>query len=65
MMVDCYVAVTGVPKAQRYHATIMVKFAVACRERMALVVSELDEELGTKDLQLRIGLHSGAVRKIQ
>lgn len=61
---DCYMAVTGVPKAQPKHALIMCKFAADCREKMnELTTSDLSAKLGlgTADLKLRIGLHSGPV----
>lgn len=60
---DCYVAVTGVPKAQPKHAVIMCKFAADCREKMNELTSELSTKLGpdTAELKLRIGLHSGPV----
>lgn len=41
----------------------MTKFAANCQERMSQVVQDLGDTLGsgTRDLTLRIGLHSGAV----
>ncbi|CAB9528578.1 Receptor-type guanylate cyclase gcy [Seminavis robusta] len=59
---DCYVAVTGIPQPQRNHATIMVRFAQECMTEMNQLTVELASTLGddTKDLQMRVGLHSGS-----
>lgn len=37
----------------------MVRFAAECREKLKVVVSDLDGELNTGNLQIRIGIHSG------
>ena len=60
---DCYVAVTGLPNPQKNHASIMVRFAADCRNKMNELTKELEPVLGegTSELSLRIGLHSGAV----
>ena len=60
---DCYVAVTGLPKPQQDHAVIMAKFARDCMFKMRQVIHELKDVLGagTETLELRVGLHSGAV----
>jgi class 3 adenylate cyclase len=59
---DCYVAVTGIPEPQADHAVIMARFARDCILKMSQLSSELGETLGadTMDLEMRIGLHSGA-----
>ena len=53
----------GVPEAQPDHAIRMVKFARDCLLKMDTLTNELAQTLGddTKDLQLRVGLHSGPV----
>lgn len=51
----------GLPMPQKNHASIMVRFASDCRNKMKEVVNELDERLQTKHLQIRIGLSSGPV----
>lgn len=53
---------TGIPKPQENHAVIMCKFANDCLEKLPLVTRELSDGLGadTKNLAMRIGLHSGA-----
>lgn len=61
---DCYVAVTGVPNAQKDHAVIMSKFAFDCSLHLQQLISgKLAEDFGedTRELSLRVGLHSGAV----
>ena len=60
---DCYVAVTGQPKPQKHQATIMAKFASECLLEIQMVTAELEETLGpgTRNLRLRVGLHSGPV----
>jgi len=60
---DCYVAVTGVPKPQMGHAVIMTRFANDCLIKMRSVIIDLADRLGpeTRDLDLRVGLHSGQV----
>ena len=59
---DCYVACTGCPEPQKKHAVIMVRFARDCMFKLSQVTNNLTNELGddTNNLQLRIGLHSGA-----
>ena len=58
---DCYLAVTGIPVPMKDHAVAMVKFARDCLIKMEIVKHELAETLGqdTKNLQLRVGIHSG------
>eukprot|EP00977_Amphora_coffeiformis_P000595 scaffold134_cov94-Amphora_coffeaeformis.AAC.1 len=59
---DCYVAATGLPKAQKDHAVIMVKFARDCLYALQQVIAnELVDRLGpdTRELKMRVGLHSG------
>ena len=60
---DCYLAVCGCPQAQRNHALIMAKFAGDCLLKMDGATRDLAETLGddTRDLQLRVGLHSGPI----
>lgn len=60
---DCYVACTGIPKPQERHATIMVRFCMACRKALKEKVAELADKLGedTLNLAIRVGLHSGPV----
>ena len=60
---DCYMAVTGVPKFQPDHATIMAKFARDSLLRIRTVLAMLVDTLGpdTIELSMRIGLHSGEV----
>ncbi|CAB9514331.1 Receptor-type guanylate cyclase gcy [Seminavis robusta] len=61
---DCYLAVTGIPRPQKDHAKIMVRFAAECMEAMNQVIhAKLLRTLGedTADLQMRVGLHSGSV----
>ena len=57
------VAVTGIPKAQPKHATIMAVFATECMIKMKELVGKLAGELGddTLNLQMRVGLNSGSV----
>jgi len=60
---DCYMAVTGLPEPQPDHAIIMAKFALTCLRKLEDVINRLTPELGegTRDLALRVGLHSGHV----
>lgn len=60
---DCYMACTGLPNPQPDHAQRMVKFARDCQGRMGRLLDELSSSLGqdTKELSMRIGLHSGPV----
>ena len=60
---DCYVAVTGVPEAQKDHAVIMARFARDILSRSRYLLKRLETTLGpdTGDLDLRIGIHSGPV----
>lgn len=60
---DCYVAVTGVPYAQRDHVLRMCRFASTCLSLFATTSRQLEEMLGigTADLNLRVGIHSGQV----
>jgi Adenylate and Guanylate cyclase catalytic domain len=57
------VAVCGLPEPNPKHAVVMARFATACRETFNLLMAELATQLGpdTRDLMLRIGLHSGPV----
>ncbi len=60
---DSYVAVTGLPEPRKDHAICMVKFARDCRKQMLELVRKLEVTLGpgAGDLEMRFGLHSGAV----
>lgn len=53
---------TGIPEAQATHALNMVRFARDTLERMPVVCRLLADRLGedTKDLGIRVGLHSGS-----
>jgi class 3 adenylate cyclase len=57
------VAVVGLPEPRRNHAVVMVKFARECLQRMHVLVRQLEVSLGpgTSALDMRFGLHSGAV----
>ena len=43
---DCYVAVVGLPKANKHHAVVMAKFANDCRIKMQELMLELEPILG-------------------
>ncbi|CAB9514536.1 Receptor-type guanylate cyclase gcy [Seminavis robusta] len=60
---DCYVGVVGLPKPRRDHAVVATRFAWDCLRKSSLVFNALAETLGpdTRDLVVRIGLHSGPV----
>ena len=60
---DCYVAVTGLPKAQPDHALIMTKFANELLSRLQTEVKTIANLLGpeTLELAMRVGMHSGPV----
>lgn len=60
---DCYVAVTGLPEAQPDHAVLMCKFARSCMAKFLTVTADVAGTLGedTKDLEMRVGMHSGRV----
>lgn len=60
---DAYLAVAGVPLPMPNHALVMARFARDCVMRLPLVVHRLEKFLGpgTRDIQMRFGLHSGPV----
>ena len=60
---DSYMAVTGLPIPDKAHAVNMSRFAYHCLRRMKDLTEDLEATLGpgTTDLNLRIGIHSGAV----
>ncbi|CAB9526134.1 Receptor-type guanylate cyclase gcy [Seminavis robusta] len=60
---DCYVAVTGLPQPQPNHVLLMVKFARDILEKLPPILKKLAITLGpdTKNLAMRVGLHSGPV----
>ena len=59
---DCYVAATGLPEPQADHAVILVKFAQDCMTQFSQLTHDLVDTLGadTAELEMRVGLHSGA-----
>jgi class 3 adenylate cyclase len=59
---DCYVAATGIPQPQADHAVILVKFAQDCMTQFSQLTHDLVATLGedTAQLEMRVGLHSGA-----
>lgn len=60
---DSYIAVMGVPEANKKHASIMVRFARKCLQSMLQKTRLLEMKLGpsTRDLRARVGLHTGPV----
>jgi class 3 adenylate cyclase len=60
---DCYVAVAGLPEPRKDHAVVMARFTRDIMSKMAKVTKtlELTLGLGTAELKLRIGIHSGPV----
>lgn len=56
-------AASGLPDPREDHVVVVAKFAMDCLAVMSQVTERLVLELGpdTKDLKLRIGLHSGPV----
>jgi len=59
---DCYIAVTGIPDPIDDHAIVLSQFAFECREKVRQVCEELEREgLDTKKLDMRFGIHSGAI----
>ena len=64
LLLDCYVAITGLPDPQEDHSLIMCRFAEECMAKMTeLVHGKLSAKLGpdTQHLMLRVGIHSGPV----
>lgn len=57
------VAAAGIPHARQDHAVAMAKFAIDCMNGLHRLAHELEIIYGpdTAELDLRIGLHSGAV----
>ena len=60
---DVYAAVAGLPQPLPEHGLIMARYAADCINALKSIKVELAPTLGsgTKDLCLRIGLHSGPV----
>lgn len=59
---DCYIAVTGIPDPIDDHATLLTQFAFECRTKVREVCSDLEAEgLDTGKLDMRFGIHSGAI----
>ncbi|CAB9523074.1 Receptor-type guanylate cyclase gcy [Seminavis robusta] len=58
---DCYVAVCGLPDANKRHAVVMAHFAQECLFKFNELTRKLEIQLGpdTGDMMLRIGLNSG------
>lgn len=56
-------AVTGLPEPRKRHAVAMARFAAECRDRMNVLVKDMEGALGpgTGELCLRLGLHSGSI----
>lgn len=60
---DCYVAATGLPVPRKDHAVAMARFARYCMAKLNELVFKLEIDLGigTSELAMRFGLHSGPV----
>lgn len=59
---DCYIAVTGIPNPILDHASVLTKFSFAARDKVREVCAQLDAEgLDTLKLDMRFGIHSGAI----
>ena len=59
---DCYIAVTGIPNPIDDHAIVLSRFAFECREKVRQVKEQLESEgLETSKLDMRFGIHSGAI----
>mmetsp|Transcript_14870 Transcript_14870/g.33712 ORF Transcript_14870/g.33712 Transcript_14870/m.33712 type:complete len:866 (+) Transcript_14870:165-2762(+) len=60
---DCYVAVAGLPEPMKEHAVTMCRFAKDIISKTHQLTRKLEAILGpdTRDLSLRVGLHSGPV----
>ena len=58
---DCYIACTGVPYPCDDHAILLVEFAQRCLQASEVVLNRVNSQLNTKDLSIRIGVHSGHV----
>lgn len=58
-MLDCYVAVTGLPEPRKDHAVAMARFARDCLIKMRSLSKKLEVTLGpdTGDLAMRVGMH--------
>lgn len=53
----------GLPEPREDHAVVMARFARDCLKKMGEITKRLEVLLGpeTGELEMRIGLHSGAV----
>eukprot|EP00956_Cyclotella_meneghiniana_P004673 scaffold5763_cov23-Cyclotella_meneghiniana.AAC.3 len=58
---DCYIASAGVPYPQKDHAIVITEFAECCRQKANELFIELSPKLKTRNLGIRIGIHSGPV----
>ena len=54
---------SGVPVPMANHAIVMARFARDCSLKLPMIVHRLEKFLGpgTRDIQMRFGLHSGPV----
>lgn len=59
---DCYIAVTGLPDPIDDHAVVLSQFAFECRDKVNEVCKKLESAgLDTARLDMRFGIHSGAI----
>jgi class 3 adenylate cyclase len=60
---DCYVAVAGLPDPLPDHAVAMAHFGQDCMTALPRLTKKLEVTLGpgTRDLLIRVGIHSGPV----
>lgn len=59
---DCYIAVTGIPDPIEDHASVLTQFAFEARDKVRAVCAQLENEgLDTLKLDMRFGIHSGAI----
>lgn len=59
---DCYIAVTGIPDPIDDHASVLTQFSFDARDKVREVCEELEKEgLDTRKLDMRFGIHSGAI----
>eukprot|EP00977_Amphora_coffeiformis_P009861 scaffold2267_cov162-Amphora_coffeaeformis.AAC.5 len=61
--VEASCVASGLPEPREDHAVVMCRFASECLERMNFLARKLEVHLGpdTTELEMRAGLHSGAV----
>lgn len=60
---DCWVGACGLPEIRKDHAVCIARFSRDILNKMAVLVKQLEVELGpdTAELGIRIGIHSGPV----